>query len=438
MSLKFQISFQNITDSPYDEKNKDLFTFSSSDTADFVNDLVNGNPTSYLVSGYRGAGKSSFVKKLEQDVKSKLPQSIFVHLNFAKYEERTIVLRKLIRNFHLQFAKSKTNIKLYEKVKIEQKHAVEKLEDLFDRTFFEVSKNSNVRSTNVTTREWKLEFNVNEAIVSGLSMIAFLLVFFNVDLVNWLSYIPLSITIIGMFISPLLKYINYSRTHTAEDESTTEDSKTSFYDDEIAEYYLLEVLKTLQNYVRIVFVLDELDKISDDQLVENLINELKPLMLSGYASFIVVAGQNLYYNYYYSQRKDDTPLASLFSKVHHISLFQPAQLKLLFNKLIKSDISTLTSDEKQSLDSYADYLIISSRRIPRRFHLLIRQNLIWIDNEAFLDVNKTKEELAIYSKLVKSIERIQSQRISVEGYPPAIADYFTMQLFLAVDDLINK
>src|SRR5688572_29279836 len=103
MSLKVPIDHSKLIDSPYEESNSSLFDITTSDTEDFVQDVIHGTPTCYLISGYRGAGKSSFIKKLEADTRRKENKALFIYLNFAKHEERSILLRKLIRNFYLSF-----------------------------------------------------------------------------------------------------------------------------------------------------------------------------------------------------------------------------------------------------------------------------------------------------------------------------------------------
>ena len=94
--MKVRIDHTKLIDSPYNGEGTGLFNFTKSDTDDFLQDLRYGKPTCYLISGYRGAGKSSYIKKLEEEIKEKDKTKVFVYLNFAKYENRSIILRKLL------------------------------------------------------------------------------------------------------------------------------------------------------------------------------------------------------------------------------------------------------------------------------------------------------------------------------------------------------
>ncbi|MBL0742631.1 ATP-binding protein [Chryseolinea lacunae] len=438
MSLRIPIDYKKLTDSPYSRANQSFFNFSKADTHDFVHDLVHGNPTCYLISGYRGVGKSSFIKKLEEEAKGKSTNSLFVYLNFAKHEPKSILLRKLIRNFYLRLTDSE-NDSLYSGLETNQelKVPLEHFHELYDRTFFDVSKNSNIKNTKSQKTIWKIEANLAKIASVVCGFVAFVFLSSSLDLKVWQSYIVIILSAAFMTM-PFLSLFDFSKVDEDHEEKTSENSRSQLYDDEIAEYSLIKVLSSLKDHVKVMFVLDELDKVSDDRLVEDLINELKPIMLSGLASFIVVAGQNLYYNYFSSHTKDDSPLSSLFAKDHHIPLLSPSEFRLLFKKTIRTDARDLSEEDSKLLDSFVSYLILSSKRIPRRFISLIRQNLVWTDDSAYLEISKSKEDLEIYSIVLQSVEDIQNQMINAEGYPSAISDYLSMQLLLELDTVIHN
>lgn len=47
-----------------------------------------------------------------------------------------------------------------------------------------------------------------------------------------------------------------------------------------------------------------------------IISDLKPLLLSDLASFIVISGQKLYYKFIMSSVLDDSIMTSIFSKIY--------------------------------------------------------------------------------------------------------------------------
>ncbi|MEP2669330.1 MAG: ATP-binding protein [Cyclobacteriaceae bacterium] len=427
--MRVPVDHKNLIDSPYDGENTSLFEFTTSDTEDFVQDVINGNPTCYLVSGYRGAGKSSFIKKLEKDIKAKDTTALFIYLNFAKYEDRSIVLRKLIRSFYLTAEEQG----IFENLKENHTDDLAQFRELYERTFYEVSKNTNEKKEDKRTSTLGFKAALKDIAVMVAAIIAGVAVIFGLDAKNWYSWL--------LSITPLFavwKFFSWEIKSTTETTDTNEISKSMLYDDEIAEHYLIEVLQAFQDDVSPIFVLDELDKIKDDELAENLINELKPIMLSGLCSFIVVAGQSLYYNYYSSQTKDDGVLSSLFSKVHHVSLFSASELRVLFYKLITTNMQELDEDAKRLLDAYADYLVFESKRIPRRFIVLIRQNVTWEENQAFLEFDNTLDELSVYSRILGRVEQIEDQEIAPEGYQAPIKDYFSMQLLIKAHNILKS
>ena len=127
--MEIKVNYKMLTDSPYEDGNKEnrkIFSFENcqDDIDNIVNDLIYGCPSCYLISGYRGAGKSSFIKRvesvLEEERKKINPEnesvfkySLFIHTNFSKYEEQSFLLRKLIRGLYLSII-NEENAEVYE------------------------------------------------------------------------------------------------------------------------------------------------------------------------------------------------------------------------------------------------------------------------------------------------------------------------------------
>ena len=86
-----------------------------------------------------------------------------------------------------------------------------------------------------------------------------------------------------------------------KNNATTEES---FYDNEIAEYHVFNELKKIsKNGKKVIFVLDELDKLEEDT-IKTIIKDLKSLILSEDIITILVAGRN--YEKYWDKEKGDT------------------------------------------------------------------------------------------------------------------------------------
>lgn len=435
MSLKIPVDYTKLHDSPYDGISANFeFAFSET-TQGFVQDIVNGNRTCYLVSGYRGAGKTSLIKKIEHDIKIVREDVVFIYLNFAKHEPRSILLRKLIRNFYLQLVDKKENEALFKKLSTNKDltEPLKKFKDLYERTFFEVAVNSNEKVSQINTTIFGFNANLKDLLLSIAAVVTFAATLVGFDVTKWYSYIPVGAAVAWS----IFQFGSLEKKRQKDNVTTDETSKSTLYDDEIAEYYITQLLTLLKPHIKPVFILDELDKINDDALVENIINELKPLMLSGLASFIVVAGQNLYYNYYVADASDDNPLSTMFSKIHHVPLQNTSELRVLFTRVLKVNKSELSQEDNKHLDAFCDYLVFESRRVPRRFISLIRQNLTWENNEAFLLIDLPIESFINYSKILNRIDSIDSQTIKTEGYPTQIRDYLSTMLFLKAKEILR-
>jgi hypothetical protein len=63
--VKLEIDFKKLIDSPIETSFDELVTNYSENSDDLVSDIVLAPPTCYLISGYRGAGKSSFINRIK-------------------------------------------------------------------------------------------------------------------------------------------------------------------------------------------------------------------------------------------------------------------------------------------------------------------------------------------------------------------------------------
>jgi Cdc6-like AAA superfamily ATPase len=424
--LKVKVNHTLLSDAPLHDGNKPLFTIAHKDTNDFIEDLVRGNPTCYLVSGYRGSGKSSFVKRIESEINelnlSADKEAVFVYTNFPKYHEHGFLLRKLIRCFYNTISKFPSYGALEKNKETRKKKIL--LQSLYEKTFYETTH----QSSETIKREYSFSADIDwVALVMGLLGIASMISavyrpieVLGFDMSKWIDWVVGAALLAGGFVKGTLHY-------KRKQELSSELSRKSMYDDEIADYYFLDLLESFKEKYRIIFVLDELDKISEEE-IRQLLNEMKPFFISGSASFVVVAGQNLFHQYFYSRTVDDALLSSLFSKYIHVPLFSLAEFENLFGDLLVIE-GSLSDDERKLVNQFAHYLVYEAKRIPRRFIGLIRQNITWQNGEAFLFIEPSPQ-LEVYAKVNKVIETICEKEIIPENMEDAVKDYYIMQLYI--------
>lgn len=71
--MEILINHRAISDSPYNGRNENIFVSDGGELISQIKqEIINGTPTCFLVSGYRGVGKTSFIQRVEQDIKKKI------------------------------------------------------------------------------------------------------------------------------------------------------------------------------------------------------------------------------------------------------------------------------------------------------------------------------------------------------------------------------
>ena len=143
--MEIEIDPKKLIDSPYSKEFNDLFQFNQNEINDFIDSINAGNHTCYLVSGYRGVGKTSFIRKVENaltDIKSDI---VFVHVNFATFKSQSHLIRRLIRALFLKVDSSQK----YQDLNGDDdnvKYFKERFNLLYHRTFKDVSQVSDEKS----------------------------------------------------------------------------------------------------------------------------------------------------------------------------------------------------------------------------------------------------------------------------------------------------
>jgi len=434
--MKVYIDYNKLTDSPYSPELKKSFLFDNTAvTEQLVSEIKHGQPTAILISGYRGVGKTSTVnfvqEKLGHDILS-------VNINLSKYVGYPNLLKKLIRQTYAAFSAYRAYIdsrmppaglsdgekKLIDEHKRKLKELEPELDLLFERTFKDVvnSETDNKKVEHIFGLS--LEFDGKKIAAFVFTVLAALNLKYSVIGNGQIENFIFIVAAIGGLITTA--NLKSSRTDTASVSKET--SRKSLYDDEIAEYHFLNLLKRLKDTgLNVLITFDEIDKINDDTKMNEVINELKYLLLSGYANFLVISGQHLYYRYEDSFNQDDQILHSLFSKTVHIPFLNDATLKRFCLSLINND----TDKSNPKVIQYFDALILKSGRIPRKLVNSIRAKLIWDGESAYLDINE------LYIESYESDQRINAVINGlVDGKLRTITgnevklDFFTSHLYL--------
>ncbi|WP_303984896.1 AAA family ATPase [Niallia circulans] len=390
--------------------------------------------SSILISGYRGSGKSTVMKlvekKLEKREKGNNLKTLVVNVNVPKYDGISTVLRKISRELHnsyeqhynLQIKEQKLDI-----VNLE-KELKKEINGLFIKTFNDVSNTTKKINKFEKSLELSANFNIKNLLELAFPIGTSLLLLANLTYPKYLNITMNSILLVLSSIWAASK-IKATFKNKKTDEDNQEDVIKSLYDDEIAEFELVKIMENIHknfNY-NLVLILDEIDKIDKDDKIKEFISELKPLILSTSVNTVLITGQNLYYDYYLSNNKDDAIISTLFTKTYHIPLVPTDSLQ----KCFESTLVNKNDQQNQDVANYVKSKILESNRIPRRFFYLINQEIEQDDQGSFfLTIDeKNKSYLEWNAKLVDVLSEVEEDMIANEAHPKPIIDFIINQLF---------
>jgi hypothetical protein len=282
-----------------------------------INDILRKKSGSILVSGYRGVGKTSLVYKALFEVKKKQENTILIFLNGnqlkddhdvdyisgnSKKIDQKKVLENLIRRLYATFEENCANEEIEENT--------DQIKKLYRKT---MAKEFRKVETNIENHEFlhgiekkeTLEFSLNESNLKEL-MIVFFSFFFAVviqftDILPtkfWNNIIPL----ILIFHVPFsIKYIsNIEKKHKEEDTKRFQEEEIYQFDNNIGnlEFDLEKIHRDLSlNKKKLIYVIDELDKIGTEE-VKEIFNYFKNLFTLSDAQFIFICGEDLYNKIY--------------------------------------------------------------------------------------------------------------------------------------------
>lgn len=394
-------------------------------------ELLYSKNSSYLITGYRGAGKTTFVKRLINLLKKENDKILVVNLNLSKYEDLTMIQRKMIRGLYLSLSKNED--KMF-KI-IEKKDLVDQIKLLYDHTFFEISTISNLSSVDEKNSSFNADLNVTNSVRQILSLFPVIITSLNLQL----DLFVLKHTLFwGSVLWFLISNINITwKTKKKKGSINTEEkNRKSLYDDEIAEYHLKNILSDLYSEgIKTVFVIDELDKIEDITSTAKMVGNIKPLLLSNLSSFILISGQQLYYKLENSYYNDDSLFGSIFSRIVHVPLASDYQLERVFKKIAKDEILV----QKDIVQHYISSLILNSNRTLRRYINLILKDTRWIKGKCYIEIdNEINDAYQTEHKIHQVLNQIIDKEKELDQYDDGVRDFLTYQLYVLVKKLKIK
>lgn len=267
--MEIPVKFDAISEAPYSSSNKEVFLPFTEDGSNLVNDLLYGKETCYLVTGYRGSGKTSYINLIQEKLaalKSGDRRIVFITINFSSLQSHTHIFRRLIRRLYIE---------------LEKQNAPEaaKVAPLFDNTFYEIT----FKSTNSSNQQKAETGEFDEAGNLTIVALCIITILFGLNfLTKWFEFSVLS-SFCGFIIGGLTLFARFQRKSTTESSTHNDESsatRQSLYDDDIADHRFIEILEDLFKTMKLVFVFDEMDKLQDSDL-EALLKEMKPYFICG-------------------------------------------------------------------------------------------------------------------------------------------------------------
>ncbi|GAC1343425.1 MAG: hypothetical protein NVSMB27_03370 [Ktedonobacteraceae bacterium] len=326
------------------EEDLHFYARSKEDAAKLARQIVRGEGV-FLITGYRGVGKSSFINQalqmlppLEETQDDASPwHCIPVKLSVAKASSVAHVLHPCIRKLHETLTQQEANNNLLEDA--ERLH----LHDAYMRTVFKVSLQQGDSIATSKHVETQASFGIKlDDILSRIG-------------------IPFQVGV-GIGARGAKDWNNQlGRTISSLD-----------YDEDGAEADIVSLIVMLARprpstlggmRIKLVFVFDEMDKMELDTQ-KDMVKQLKNLFLERYAVFLLVTSKAFYYQWWKDRKKEDEVLASYFTWISMVPLFTSKETLFLLQQLIPLEARREPREER-FVETFAHFLTYRARGVPR-------------------------------------------------------------------------
>lgn len=369
-----------------------LNDFARFETENLRNDILllresikGDSPSSVLLTGYKGVGKSSFVQTALSLIEDDL---LVCSIQIPRFEGSGVLFRKIIRSIYLGSLQHKLPSETDDFLTV-----------LYERTFHNVD----ITNDNLVENAYGYDakFDVLKLalfiVVSAYSLSVLVFpgaaeVIVNVAPIRFIHFI---LFVFSSFMT-LANILSIIRSKSLRRVNSKRILSTTFFDDEIAEHQTLEVLdKISKSDLKVVLVFDEIDKIDNGEELEALFKSLKTMLLSGKSYNIVVAGPILFKKLIRSYNRDDDFFASMFSRHFHVGVENVESFSNIYKEVFA-----------QAPDSKVFYdLLLKSNFVLRRLVLEIRKHSVFFD-DAFHYCYQESPLSDHFEKLVSSIQVI--------------------------------
>ena len=388
-----------------------------------------------LVTGYRGVGKTTFINKVLHKASQELVEKnntrlLTVHLNLARGYSTDKLLRRMVRELFFELDKNGIYDSMPENVKHQFLLAFLRTSNKMKQALSEGIKEAITKrtsQTNTRTNTYNLEPSVGikdlSAALGSMEHSRQRSVTTETERTHenaWergveLEFLEYDDEIAESDLSSLINILNWYTPSISEDtQPHRKYRRPEFFWKRMPTEYRILGKWLIRNYsetfsptykqqqFRVVFVLDEIDKMSLAQ-AEEIFRSLKNLFLQGNAFFVMIAGKDFYFHWRLNSTMEDDALFGLFTDVIHVPLFSDSEFKSMAESLVCTEGSPFPPE-------LFTHLLYKAKGTPREFLRELTHFVSW-DGDLLKLIGFDKGPVKLSQRLYPYIEKAYNQRI---------------------------
>lgn len=349
---------------------------------DSLKNIISANDSgSILISSVRGVGKTSFIHKALSEIKDlkKEISPIFVNIGHAlsngdindkEKESKKLLLKSLIRaiRFNKKFQNNKELDLIYKK----------------SLGYYKEKESEEEESTEDKKIEASLKLNGKELL--SLFLTASLII---INLINnlWTRIILTLVGTSGFFLTFYWKK-NWTKKIFNKKETIIDNSI------EYLEISFEEWLKNLSRKQKIIFIIDELDKIPERDSFR-IIKEFKNLFTRSFTHFIFISSQEAFE--LINENREDSEkgiFPTLFTHVFYLPLPNSSELREYLDQIFEKNENNIDQDIKS-------YLLFKAKNDFFELKRLLLDFIQHDEDGPFLNIEQIKAEDSDFEEIVK-------------------------------------